>query len=83
MVRQLPCTSNKFGEKTRSRFFHCGSFDYRGLQSLNDYKKLIFILQLKIKRFGVCDQLLERYFKDLSNGIWQTPNNLKCQLVGQ
>ena len=47
-------TSRKHGEKELQSFSHCGSFDHHGLQSLNDYKILFFILRLqKLMFWGV------------------------------
>ena len=40
-------TSRKHGKKEPHLFSHCISFDHRGMQSLNDYKLLFFILRLQ------------------------------------
>ncbi len=39
-------TSRKHGGKETQSFSHCGSFEHLGMQSLNDYKILFFILRL-------------------------------------
>ena len=50
-VTKSSYTSRKHGTKEPQSFFHCGSFDHHGLQSHNDYKNLIFILQLQYYMF--------------------------------
>ena len=74
----------KHGEKDPQSFFHCDSFDHPSLHSLKEYKKNVFhFCDCKIRWFGTCDILLERYFQDFSNGIIQAPKYLKCLLVSQ
>jgi hypothetical protein len=39
--------SNKYGKKEPQSFSHCGSFDHRNLQSLNDCKSIFLVLRLQ------------------------------------
>jgi hypothetical protein len=45
-------TSRKQCEKEPRSFSHCGSFDHPDMQSLNDCKFFIFVLRMKLLKFG-------------------------------
>jgi hypothetical protein len=58
-------TSRKHDRKEPQLFSHCGSFDHHDMQSLDD---------CKFENLEACNTPLERYFQDLSSGIFKAPN---------
>ena len=76
-------TSRKHGKKEPQSVCHCTSFDHPDLQSLNDCRFVHFVLRLHFKILRACITPLERYFQDLSSGIFKTPKFLKFHLVNK